>query len=61
MTPWPEQWDADFTLAARGGFEVTSSMQNGEVEFVELTSRVGGECSLRNPWGDSRVTFYRNA
>jgi len=57
---WPKQWDAQYNLAARGGFLVTSSMQKGRVEFVEVKSRLGGECRLRNPWGETKVTLYRN-
>ena len=48
---WPESWDASFRLLARGGFLVTSAIQQGEVEFVEIESRLGEPCRLRNPWG----------
>jgi len=57
---WPEKWNAEYTLAARGGFLVTSSMRKGRIEFVELKSRVGGECRLRNPWKKTDVAIYRN-
>jgi hypothetical protein len=58
---WPKQWDAQYTLLARGNFLVTSSMQKGEVEFVEIQSQSDGECRLRNPWGEkSKVTVYKN-
>jgi Glycosyl hydrolase family 95 catalytic domain/Glycoside hydrolase family 95, C-terminal domain len=57
---WPKDWDAAFTLLARGGFLVTSSLQKGAIEFVEMTSQLGGECRLRNPWPDHEVTLYRN-
>jgi hypothetical protein len=56
---WPKEWDAAFTLAARGAFLVSSSIRNGRVEFVELVSQSGAECRLRNPWGDSQITVYR--
>ena len=56
---WPKQWDAEFTLLARGAFLVTSSMRKGEVEFVELLSQAGGECRLRNPWGQTAVSLFR--
>jgi hypothetical protein len=36
---------------ARGGFLVTSGIKDGKVEFVEIESRLGEECRLRNPWG----------
>ena len=48
---WPEEWEASFRLLARGGFLVTASAQSGEMEFVEIQSRLGEPCRLRNPWG----------
>jgi hypothetical protein len=57
---WPRQWDAAFTLLARGAFLVSSSMKAGRIEFVQVQSQVGGECRLRNPWPDAIVTLYRD-
>ena len=57
---WPKDWDAQYTLSARGGFLVTSSWKQQRVEFVELYSRAGRQCQLRNPWGGDSVTLYRN-
>jgi hypothetical protein len=57
---WPKEWDASYTLLARGGFLVTSSIQKGRIGFVELESQAGSECRLRNPWGESEVSLYRN-
>ena len=57
---WPKEWDAAFTLAARGAFLISSSMRKGQVEFVEVLSQAGVECRLRNPWGDTRITVYRD-
>jgi hypothetical protein len=56
----PRDWDAQFTLLCRGGFLVTSSMQNGQIEFVEIESQLGGECRLRNPWPHSQLTVYHD-
>jgi hypothetical protein len=56
----PQDWDTEFTLLARGAFLVTSSQRNGVVEFVELKSQTGGDCRLRNPWGDAEAMLYRN-
>ena len=40
---------------------VTSSFQNGEVEFVEIESPLGGECRIRNPWGaEADVVAWKN-
>jgi len=49
---WPQEWDASFRLLARGGFLVTAAVSNGEVEFIEIESRLGESCRLRNPWGE---------
>jgi hypothetical protein len=59
---WPKEWDASFTLLARGAFLVTSSIDRGRIGFVELESHAGAECRLRNPWseGKSEVTLYRD-
>ncbi len=57
---WPRDWDAEFTLLARGAFLVSSSMQAGKIEFVQVKSRIGGECRLRNPWPGATVTLERD-
>ncbi|HTB80219.1 MAG TPA: hypothetical protein VK717_04955 [Opitutaceae bacterium] len=57
---WPKEWEGQFTLAARGAFLVTASQKQGKVEFVELFSQAGGECRLRNPWGEASVRLYRD-
>ena len=46
----PPQWNASFRLLARGGFLVSSEVKKGRVQFVEIESRLGEECRLRNPW-----------
>lgn len=56
----PGEWDAAFTLLARGAFLVTSSRRAGRVEFVELLSQVGGACRVRNPWDEAEVQLYRD-
>ena len=57
---WPSDWDTDFQLLSAGAFVVSSAKRNGKVEFVELQSRAGASCKMRNPWGESKVTLYRN-
>jgi hypothetical protein len=57
---WPKEWDAEFTLLARGAFVITSAQRNGAVDFVELKSQAGGDCRLRNPWAGADVVLYRN-
>jgi hypothetical protein len=60
FSAWPRSWDSQFTLSARGGFLVGASMEKGEIEFVELQSRAGGLCRLRNPWPGRSADLYRN-
>ena len=48
---WPKNWEASFRLLARGGFLVTSTIQNGKVGLLEIQSRLGEVCRVRNPWG----------
>jgi len=49
---WPTNQDASFgDLLAVGDFLVSSSMSGGKVGGVEITSQLGGLCSLVNPWG----------
>ena len=57
---WPKDWDAEFLLLARGNFLVHSAIRGGRVQNVELESKSGAECSLKNPWGDGAVVLRRN-
>ena len=50
LPAWPRHWNATFRLLVRGGFLVTVSYRDGQVEFVELESRWGEPCRFRNPW-----------
>ena len=56
---WPGQWDAEFTLLARGAFLVSSAMKAGKIEYVRIKSQAGGECRLRNPWPGATVALER--
>jgi hypothetical protein len=57
---WPKEWDAEFTLLARGGFLVSSSQKKGAIEFAELVSQLGQQCRFLSPWKEKEVTLYRN-
>lgn len=57
---WPTEWDAQFKLLCRGGFLVSSSMQKGKIEFVEIKSHAGSVCRIRNPWPGNAIVLYRN-
>jgi hypothetical protein len=56
---WPKDWDAAFTLLARGGFLVSSAQRSGEIPLVEIVSPQGGTCRLVNPWRGA-VTLHRD-
>jgi hypothetical protein len=57
---WPAEWDAAFTLRARGSFVVTAAQKNGRAEFVEISSEAGATCRLHNPWPDAEVLLTRD-
>ena len=56
---WPPDWDATFTLRARGGFVITATHRAGAVESVEILSEAGAPLRLHNPWGERAVTLVR--
>jgi hypothetical protein len=57
---WPEEWDARFTLRARGAFVVSAVRAAGRIESVEVKSEAGVTCRIHNPWGNAPVTLLRN-
>ena len=57
---WPKDWDAEYSLLARGAFLVKASIAAGTIQHVELMSQAGESCRLRNPWGEREVTLTRN-
>jgi hypothetical protein len=44
-----------FTLAARGGFLVTSEREGGDIKYVGLKSQLGKMATVVNPWGTMAV------
>ncbi len=47
----PAQWDASFTLAAEGGFQVSSTRSAGEQpSFIQVLSQRGQPCAVAVPW-----------
>jgi len=57
---WPKEQDASFSLRAKGGFIVTSSIKNRVVDFIEVKAILGGSCTIRNYWGIESVDLWRN-
>ena len=57
---WPKDWDARYTLRARGGFAVIASMRQGRLEEFKLISRAGGVCRIRNPFPGKMIILQRN-
>jgi hypothetical protein len=44
-----------FTLAATGGFLVTSEREGGDIKYVGLRSNLGSMATVVNPWGTAAV------
>lgn len=57
---WPQDWDADFTLLARGAFTVSAAKLGGVIGPVTLASHAGAVCRLQNPWGEGAVRLTRD-
>lgn len=57
---WPKDWDAAFTLLARGVFVISSAQRDGAIPLVEIFSQNGGQCRLSNPWPGRTVSLYQN-
>lgn len=50
---WPQGWQSEFTLAAEGGFLISSRIQtDGRIPFIKVVSRRGGPCNVVNPWSE---------
>jgi len=60
FSTWPKEWDADFTLLARGGFTVSAAQIGGKVGSVEIISHAGTVCRLQNPWNETAVHLTRD-
>jgi hypothetical protein len=57
---WPGEWDAEFSLLCRDGFMVCSSIHDGVIKYVDILSRNGKECRIKNPWPSQEIEIYRN-
>ena len=57
---WPLEKNASFKcLRVQGAFLVSSKLENGEVDFIEIKSEKGRNCRVENPW-KGEVQVYRN-
>ena len=60
FSTWPKDWDAEFTLLARGAFVVSAAQQAGKIGPVEVVSNAGSLCRVKNPWGETDVKLTRD-
>lgn len=51
----PANWNVQFVLYAKGGFRVETSIENGRVGVVKITSLNGSLLKVRNPWSTARI------
>ena len=48
---WQKNQDASFArLLAKGAYEVSSEYKNGEILYIDITSKAGGLLKVKNPW-----------
>jgi hypothetical protein len=57
---WPKDWDADFTLLARGAFTVSAAQKDGKIGVVTVVSHAGAISRLQNPWPGRDVQLTRD-
>jgi hypothetical protein len=58
---WNHSKDASFyDLRAYGAFVISSSLKNGNIEYVKILSEKGRPCVLENPWPGKQVQLFRN-
>jgi alpha-L-fucosidase 2 len=53
--PGDATFNGKFTLAAKGGFLVSSEKESGEIKYAGILSRSGGQVTLANPWPGNQV------
>lgn len=56
---WPSAWNAKYKLLAKDGFLVSSSVESGDIQYVEIESKLGHTVRIRNPWATD-VDLYRD-
>ena len=48
---WDMRHNAEYELFARDGFKIRAMVEDGTIAPVVITSFLGGECLVANPWG----------
>jgi hypothetical protein len=46
----PKHWSGIFRLRAEGAFLVAADLQGGRARCIEVTSLLGADCTIANPW-----------
>jgi alpha-L-fucosidase 2 len=57
--PSDSSFAGKFTLLAKGGFQVSSEREGGEIKYVGLKSLYGNSATVVNPWGTQQVRVRR--
>ena len=57
---WPRQWEAGFSLLAKGNFQVSSRIKDGKIPYVAIVAASGGVCRIANPWPGTNPALYVN-
>jgi hypothetical protein len=60
FSAWPKDWDAAFTLLARGGFVISAAQVDGRIPLIEISAPSGGAVRIAPPWKENGVTVYRS-
>ena len=50
-----------FTLAAKGGFLVSSEREGSEIKYVGIRSTLGRPVTVVNPWGTQEILVTKEA
>jgi len=55
---WPVNWNASFTLLARGGFLVSAAFAGGQVTKLEALAQANTTLRIRSPWKGRPVAVF---
>lgn len=55
---WPVNWNASFTLLARGGFLVSAAFADGQVTKLEAIAQANTTLRIRSPWKGRPVAVF---